>query len=320
LPSTQAPTFREQPGNWMTKRARPQQPDPDSIRLTGEEKRSVTHGEFWIPETERTVYQTAMRELNRAGVRFIISGLYAIYEYTGIYRETKDLDLFLEPRHLIQAARVLSDAGFSLRLEQPHWLAKAFLGEKQIDLIFGMGNGIALIDHEWYLHSRPGILAGTPVRVAPPEDLIWHRLYVSERHRYDMSDVVHLIVCRGHELDWKRLLARVNQHWRLLLAQIHVFDFVYPGHRSRVPIWVRDELSRCAIEEAELDGDPKLCQGTLISRFSFSIDVNEWAMRDLRAEAIHATRELPIIQEIATSDVWDSAPPADEEPPDQPPA
>jgi hypothetical protein len=51
-------------------------------------------------------------------------------------------------------------------------------------------------------------------------------------------------------------------------------------------------------------GDPKVCQGTLISRFSFAIDVNEWGYRDLRAEAVTATRHLPIIHEITNSDLW----------------
>ena len=36
--------------------------------LTGEEQKSVTHGEFWIPEAERQVYQRALRKLNADGV------------------------------------------------------------------------------------------------------------------------------------------------------------------------------------------------------------------------------------------------------------
>src|SRR5690606_25759272 len=106
-------------------------------------------------------------------------------------------------------------------------------------------------------------------------------------------------------LDWDRLLRRLNAHWRLLLAHIHLFDFVYPGHRARVPREVRESLNRLALADTDEAGDPEVCQGTLISRFSFSIDVNEWGFRDLRKEATIATRELPIIQEIVNSDVWD---------------
>jgi hypothetical protein len=278
---------------------------PETVNLTREEQKSLTHGEFWIPEAERQVYRKALDSLNRAGVPYVISGLYALYEYTGIYRKTKDLDLFVEPRHLVEAMRVLRSDGFRAHLEQSHWIAKAFLGEKQIDVIFGTGNGLYFIDDVWFKHSRAGILAGTQVRVAPPEELLWHRLFVSERHRSDVSDILHLIVCRGDEFDWERLLWRVDDHWRLLLAQVHLYDFVYPGHRARIPQWVRRKLYDAAETEIDAAGDPRVCQGTLISRFSYSIDVNEWGFRDLRKEATIATRGLPIIAEITSSDVWD---------------
>jgi hypothetical protein len=40
----------------------------------------------------------------------IVAGAYAIYEHTGIYRKTKDLDLFFEPSSVVAAARALRDA------------------------------------------------------------------------------------------------------------------------------------------------------------------------------------------------------------------
>jgi hypothetical protein len=274
--------------------------------LSREERKSLTHGEFWIPESERVVYQLALRTLDTAGIRFVISGLYAIYEYTGIYRQTKDLDLFFQPEDVIPAARALKDAGFQVKLRQGHWLAKAAKDDSTIDLIFGMGNGMHLLDELWYQHGRASVLAAVPVRVAPPEELLWHRLFVSERHRSDMADVIHLILMRGDEMDWQRVLQRLGEHWRILLAQLHLFDYVYPGHRRRVPDWVRQELNARALEPPDPDAPEQACRGTLISRFSFAIDVNEWGFRDLRAEAIARTCELPIIRQIRESDVWDA--------------
>jgi hypothetical protein len=278
---------------------------PETANLTREERKSLTHGEFWIPEEERQVYRRALDALNAGGIPYIVSGLYALYEYTGIYRQTKDLDIFVEPRHLVETGRLLGQHGFRMVLEQSHWLAKAMWGEKQIDVIFGTGNGLSFIDEVWFEHSRAGILAGTQVRIAPPEELLWHRLFVSERHRSDVSDVLHLILCRGDEMDWQRLLQRVAGHWRLLLAQVHLYDYVYPGHRPRIPQWVRRQLYDRAESEIDAVGDPSVCQGTLISRFSYNIDVNEWGFRDLRKEATVATRALPIIAEITGSDIWD---------------
>jgi hypothetical protein len=280
----------------------------DMAHLTREEEKSVTHGEFWIPEPEREVYQRALRALNADAVRYVVSGLYALYEYTGIYRKTKDLDLFVEPGTVVEAARTLKKAGFETYLEQSHWIAKGIQDGQQVDLIYGTGNGQSFIDALWYERSRPGILAATPVRIAPPEDLIWHRLYVSERHRSDMADVQHLILCRGRELDWEHLLERLGDDWRLLLAQLHMFDFNYPGRRQNVPRWVRERLAAHASAEIDVVGDPAICNGTMISRFSFAIDVNEWGFKDPRKKSVLAARCTPVVKEIVASDVWEHHP------------
>jgi hypothetical protein len=282
---------------------------PRSVReqgLTKEERKSVTHGDFWIPEEEREKYKRALAALNQGGIPYVVSGAYAIYEHTGIYRETKDLDIFVEPGNVVPAAQVLRKAGFRTRLEQPHWLAKATLGEHFVDIIYGMGNGLALIDPDWYQHSSPAILAANPVRVAPVEELIWHRLFISERHRQDMADIVHLILCAGDKLDWDRLVHKTGQHWPVLLAQLQVFSYVYPEATSRIPRRIMEQLLDMA--RADLDRERSgelITRGTLISRFSFTIDVHEWGLRDLRDQMIRDTERLPVIREIAEADVWD---------------
>jgi len=275
-------------------------------RLSPEERKSLTHGDFWIPEEERDVYRRALQALNDASIPFVVAGAYAIYEHTGIYRQTKDLDLFVEPSVVVPAARALHEAGFVLRLEDLHWLAKGFIGDRFVDLIYGMGNSVAFIDEQWFTHSRPGVLAAQPVRIAPAEELIWHRLFISERHRHDMSDIVHLLLCVGDVLDWERLVARVGQHWPLLLAQLQMFSYVYPGYRSNIPSWVTERLldqARADICRDEEDAD--LTRGTLISRFSFAIDVREWGFSDPRGEMVRQARSHPVIRAIAESNVWD---------------
>jgi hypothetical protein len=316
-------------------------------RLDAQEKKSLTHGEFWIPERERRVYREALEALNGAAIPYVVSGLYAIHHYTGVYRETKDLDLLLVPDQVVTAAETLRTVDFDVSLKEDHWLAQAFRDGAQVDLIFGMANGLAFIDDAWYRNSRPAILAAAPVRVAPPEDLIWHRLFIGERHRFDMADVAHLILHRGPELDWDRLTARVGADWRLLLSQIHFFDFAYPGHRDRVPGPVRTGMrerertegasaERTAGAVAErtagatarsTDGGPAesagaageagevgeageagapLARGTLLSRFSFAIDVNEWGFRDERLRRVAEQRASAEVEAIRNAEVWDA--------------
>jgi hypothetical protein len=275
-------------------------------RLSPEERKSLTHGDFWIPEEDREVYRRALQALNAASVPYVVAGAYAIYEHTGIYRQTKDLDIFVEPASVVRAARALHDAGFVMRLEDLHWLAKAFVGDKFVDIIYGMGNGIAFIDGDWVKYSRAGVLAAQPAPIAPAEELIWHRLFIHERHRHDMSDVVHLILCSGDVLDWERLVARVGPNWPLLLAQLQMFSYVYPGYRSNVPAWVLEQLieqARADIGRDEEDAD--LTRGTLISRFSFAIDVREWGFSDPRGEMVRQARNHPDVRAIGDSDVWD---------------
>jgi hypothetical protein len=274
-------------------------------RLTPEERKSLTHGDFWIPDEERVVYRRALEALNAAGVEYVVAGAYAIYEHTGIYRKTKDLDLFFEPRSIVPAARALRDAGFVMRLEDEHWLAKATSGDYFVDLIYGMGNGISFIDEGWIRHSHQSILAASPVKIAPPEELIWHRLFISERHRHDMSDIVHLILCLGDALDWERLIARVGENWPLLLSQVLMFAYVYPGHKSNIPSWVPERLLERARQEfAREDENVDLTRGPMISRFSFTIDVREWGFSDPRSELVREVRNKPEVREIVEADVW----------------
>jgi hypothetical protein len=284
---------------------------PRMGNLSHEERKSLTHGDFWIPEAERELYKRALAALNEAGLPYVVAGAYAIYEHTGIYRQTKDLDLFCEPEAVVPVIQVLKDAGFVSRLEQGHWVAKAISRENRnhfIDVIFGMGNGLALIDHDWFEHSHPAILAATPVRVAPPEELIWHRLFINERHRHDMADIAHLILCKGSLMDWRRLLDRTGDHWPLLLSQLLLFHYVYPGYTEQVPRWVQDELlGRAGSELGRTPGDAdrELTRGTVISRFSFAIDVNEWGFHDLREAMTQAMERHPAVRAIVESDVWD---------------
>ncbi|HEX8430543.1 MAG TPA: hypothetical protein VF625_04615 [Longimicrobium sp.] len=293
---------------------------PRMGNLSKEEQKSITHGGFWIPEVEREIYKRALAALNEAGVPYVVAGAYAIYEHTGIYRQTKDLDLFCEPEAVIPAMTALRGAGFRTRLEQSHWLAKALDEVHFLDIIYGMGNGLALIDQDWFQHSTPAILAATPVRVAPPEELIWHRLFINERHRQDMADIAHLMLCKGHLMDWRRLIDKTAEHWPLLLAQVQMFRYVYPGYRDQVPGWALEEL----LEKARADVGTRstvgaghdLTRGTLISRFSFAIDVNEWGFRDEREKLIAQMERHPAVTALEASDVWDERASDEEHAPD----
>jgi hypothetical protein len=121
-----------------------------------------------------------------------------------------------------------------------------------------------------------------------------------------MSDIVHLMLCLGDELDWKRLVDRVGSNWPLLLSQVLMFAYVYPGHKSNIPAWVPERLLENARQEfAREEEDVDLTRGPMISRFSFTIDVREWGFSDPRSELVREVRNSAPVRAIVEADVWD---------------
>jgi hypothetical protein len=95
--------------------------------------------------------------------------------------------------------------------------------------------------------------------------------------------VIHLLRARAERLDWDRVLARFGPYWRVLLADLVLFGFVYPGERSRIPSWVMDTLLVRLRGELSADADVgRLCQGTILSRQQYLPDVLEWGYTDAR--------------------------------------
>ncbi|HEY0776665.1 MAG TPA: hypothetical protein VGD56_01745 [Gemmatirosa sp.] len=229
------------------------------------------------------VYRRVMTTLQQGGVPFLVGGAYAFTPVTGIPRSTKDFDLFVAEDDIHRALDVLDAAGFRAELTFPHWLGKAFWGKEFVDLIFGSGNGVAPVDAEWFEHAPCRRVLGMDVQVAPAEEMLWSKSFVMERERYDGGDVVHLLRARVEQLDWRRVLDRFGDNWRVLLTNLILFGFVYPGERTRIPRWVMDDL--LARVGAELDADAdvgRLCRGTMLSRQQYLPDVTEWGYTDGR--------------------------------------
>jgi hypothetical protein len=123
------------------------------------------------------------------------------------------------------------------------------------------------------------------VKLCPPEEMIWSKALIMERERYDGADVAHLFRHCSGLLNWERLVRRFGPHWRVLLTHLILFGFIYPGERALIPGSVMKEL--IAHLSAELDvptRDSKVCQGTLLSRAQYLVDVDEWGYDDARAE------------------------------------
>jgi hypothetical protein len=238
----------------------------------------------------------ALRSLVQEQVPFLVAGAYAFFEYTGIFRDTKDLDVFLRRRDLDRALAALERAFFRTELLDPGWLAKGYRGEWFVDVIFSSGNGLAVVDDAWFENARAGEIMGTPVLLAPPEEIIWSKAYVCERERYDGHDIAHLLRACGPYLDWERLLARFDHHWQVLLSHVVMYRFTFPSDRTNVPDWVMHELLRRSGDElAQGDWDVRICRGPLLSKVQYQHALEHLGYLDVRqlgpAERLQAAED-----------------------------
>jgi hypothetical protein len=244
---------------------------------------STSHLPEFQPEA-LTCYRQAVECLNRAKIPFAIAGAFALHQHTGIWRSTKDLDIFLEAAMVPQALEKLQEHGFRTDIADPVWLAKAWCGNYFVDLITALGNAALLVDGSWIERSAPYQLFGIPCRVLGAEEMIASKIFVSRRERFDLADVAHLIRTVGERLDWNRLSSLMCRHEELLLWSLVFFAYVYPAHVSLVPQKLWDSLLHGLQNHLEHPRVDAPFRGTLIDPNMFAIDVDEWGERDLYRE------------------------------------
>ena len=236
-----------------------------------------------LDPVSRDFYLCALGHLQRAGLRFLVGGAYSFARYTGIERHTKDFDIFVLPADAPRVLATLAAAGYSTELTYPHWLGKAYSGDNCLDVIFASGNGVARVDATWFEHASHERVLDQEVLLCPVEETIWSKAFVMERERFDGADIAHLIHAMGRQMDWRRLLARFGPHWRVLLAHLVLFGFVYPDRRDAIPDWLLAELTERLRADAGGDSSGQsACRGTLLSRAQYLVDVEHWGYEDAR--------------------------------------
>jgi len=234
-------------------------------------------------------FRRALTILNESNIPVMVGGAYALERYTGVARQTKDIDVFVKPSDVRRALELLADAGFGTELTDPMWLAKAFHEGFLMDIIFSSGNRISTVDDLWLEFAPEDEVLGVEVKLCPAEEILWSKMFIMERERYDGADVAHIIVRCGNNLDWDRLLMRMGEYWEVLLVHVILFDFVYPGDRDAIPEDIRSELqSRLERKNAQPVEVERLCRGPLLSRAQYRIDLKQWDYRDARVLSPHA--------------------------------
>ncbi len=234
-----------------------------------------------LNRVEKQVFRRWLTILNELQIPHFLGGAFAVYLHTGIWRDTKDLDIFLRAKDLKTALDAFAGAGYETRIESPHWLGKVFQGRYLLDLIFGFWNGRMRIDESWIARCRPAEFAGVPVSLISLEDLIASKIYVASRDRFDGAEIVHLIRLAEGNLDWSRVLDLLGDDYAVLLWSLVLYEFVYPHRRGEVRELTVRLFQRLQDERAE-DYPPHFFRGPLLDPVSFQVDMERMGYKDPR--------------------------------------
>lgn len=249
-----------------------------------------------IPAEQEQLFREVLQFFQLWNVPYAVAGAFAMQEHTGIFRDTKDLDLFLTAEDAASALGLLQDAGFNCEICDPVWLFKAKRGEYFVDLITGMSNATIVVDNSWIQRAKPAVVYDVPTCVLAAEELLASKLFVTRRERFDGADIAHIVYGTRGELDWARILQLAGDNWEMLLWALVLFRYIYPGQTRYVPLDVwHDLLQRLQSLIDQPDPNAEF-RGSLIDEKMFAIDLNEWGLNNLmQANRQRRMQNLPMI-------------------------
>ena len=236
---------------------------------------------FEPPPRAEEFYTEVVRLLAESDIPFLLSGTYALACYTGIARPTKDVDVFAKAGDCLKILAYCKEHGFDVEIVDERWLARITRGELFVDVIFNMPTASTHVTEDWFENAPTGELFGTKVRLVPPTEFVWSKMFVQDRYRYDGADVAHMILKRHNEIDWTRLLNHMEVHWEVLLMHLLNFRYIYPSERDAIPQSLLDELvGRFKFQNSIPPPGMKVCRGRIFSPRDYQIDVTEWGFSE----------------------------------------
>lgn len=249
-----------------------------------DEKNNTTReGDPRLNLVKETIFRNALKIMNASGIRYAVGASFARYAYTGIWRDTKDLDIFVKPEDLKATLDAFKEGGFYTEVTYNNWLAKARRGRYFIDIVFGVSNGRSQVTDASFEGSAEAEILGIKAPLFPIEEMINIAVYVAGRTRFDGAEIIHLIHGAKGKLDWQRILDALGEDQQLLLWYLIMFDFVYPGHPEYLPQDIMVQLFNESRQRwTHAPKDRKKFRGNLIDPFSFTVDTEDWGYESQR--------------------------------------
>lgn len=249
----------------------------------------------FAPEQEQ-LFREVLLLLNASGIPYVVSGAFALHEHSGIWRNTKDLDIFMAADQVPATIEILQQHGLETEICDPVWLCKARRAGYFVDFISGMSNAVIRVDQSWIDRAFDSQVVGIPAKVLAPEELVASKIFVTRRERFDGADIAHIVYAAGNSLDWARLLALVGEHWEMLLWSLLLFHYIYPSSNA-VPKNVWEDLLARFHAEIENPNPVAAFRGSLIDENMFAIDVQEWKLENV-IEAYRSRADIGVNTEV----------------------
>ena len=201
-----------------------------------------------ISQEQWSVYQRVIAASHAAGLQFAVGGGFAVGHYTGLWRESKDMDLYVLRQDAPILQNILTEAGLVDYFDQlPYdraWIYRAIKDKVIVDIIWAMANHKNDVDQRWIACGPEITLGGETVRFVPPEEMIWAKLYVLQRDRSDWPDALNMISAQRRNLNWRHLLDRLRDDAPLLFALLTVFRWMCPNLAQDLPAWLWREVDK----------------------------------------------------------------------------
>lgn len=233
------------------------------------------------PPAAEAFYSEVLQLMAKSEIPFLVSGTYALASYTGIDRPTKDVDVFAKAGDALKLLAYFREHGLDVGIIDERWLGRITRGELFVDVIYNMPTVTTHVTDEWFVNAPRTELFGAKVRLVPPTQFIWSKIFVQDHHRYDGADVAHMILKCHDRINWEKLLSHMELYWEVLLIALLNFRFVYPSERGLVPGWLMDELLERLGDQADVEGPAKkVCRGRIFSPRDYAIDVEQWGFSE----------------------------------------